>query len=187
MNKTDSAKPKPLKIYKFLKKLCGISKKSKSTEVKHTKVKSPRRVALTKKSSEKEFNVEKWRERIRKTCHDFDAMETTFNTSAVRHDATLNSLHNRSLVYRSELRQMKSEIERLRREKEMLQRGLQTRQTRQSRRARRSPDATHARSRSVARQGEKYLRYRSDSGYRSSTPSSSTYQSNDSNVFYVFL
>ena len=138
----------------------------------------PHRPPLVKPSST-EFNVEKWHRRIQKTCHDFDAMEMTFNTSS--QDATIKSIRTKGDVYRSELHQMQMEIQTLRREKEMIQRGLQTRQSRRSQRLRR------ARNSKLVRDHQRYLRYRSDSAYSTSTPSGSTYQSNDTNVFYVFL
>ena len=152
---------------------------------------------IPKKSKNGEFNVEKWRQRIQKTCHDFDAMETTFNHSM--HNGTINSLRSRREVYRSELDQMKSEIHKLRREKEKLQRGLENRQI-ENRETQRSRRVKRARAVQRGKDQERFLRYRCDSAYSTSTPTHSTkgckkdgtmrdgtYQSNDSNVFYVFL
>jgi len=153
------------KVLKFFLRICSVG------DVKSDCVKK------SKKSKNSEFNVEKWHQRIQKTCHDFDAMETTFNHSM--HNGTINSLRSRREVYRSELDQMKSEIRKLRREKEMLQRGLETRQTRRSRRVKKSVK--------TGKERERFLSYRCDSAYSTSTPTHSTYQSNDSNVFYVFL
>ena len=143
---------------------CGVNKfVSKSSTVAPT-------------SQSDAFNAEKWHKRIQKTCHDFDAMETTVNRSS--HNATLECLHSKRDVYRSELKAMQSEIQNLRREKEMVQRGLQTRQ---SRRLKRAQDSR------PIRNYQRTLPYRSDSAYTTSTPRNSTYQSNDENVFYVFL
>ena len=147
----------------------------------------PKRHTIVKKRSflgQDEFNIQKWHKQIQKTCHDFDAMETTFNTST--HNATLNSLRSNGDVYRSELRQMQTEIKNLRREKDMIQRGLQPRQGR-SQQVRTQLGLRRARNSHLVRQHQRYLRYRSDSAYSSSTPTQSTYQSNDRNVFYVFL
>ena len=78
---------------------------------------------------------------------------------------------------------MQYEIQNLRQEKEKLQRGLETRQSQsvRSRRLKRAQDSRQIRN------YQRTLRYRSDFAYTTSTPRNSTYQSNDENVFYIFV
>ena len=143
-------------------------------------------------SPKKEKIDRKWRERVEKTCRDFDSQNNTFQTippidPTVSHNATVTSLMARSQIYRSELTTMKTEIAKLRREKEIIQRGLQTRKSarNRNRNLRRSRNAMERDARLL--DNRRFLRSRTDSGYQTISPGSTIYDSNNSNVFYVFL
>ena len=62
----------------------------------------------------------KWRASIEKTCHLFDNYHVTMKEN------TVTELRNQSQIYRRELAEMRSEIEQLRRTREMLTRALET-------------------------------------------------------------
>ena len=134
------------------------------------------------KNEKREFDIEKWRNTINKTCHDFDSMNTTLNSSI--HNMTLTSLKVRTTIYKSELELMKDELQKLRREQEILERGLMTR-ARSNHRASR----THRRKSRISAE-KKSLKYNNDI-FKTSTPNytiqpRNSFMKNETKV-YLFI
>ena len=138
-----------------------------------------------------DFDVEKWRKNLAKTCHDYDKMNATTYSLRTRNEETFASVRSNGSVYREELQKMKSEIAELQRQKEQLQRGLMIRGASQ----RKSQRYRNQRSKRNTYRSQA-IGYQSDSGEKlrrapkkrlSGYYSGSSYDSNDSNCFYVFL
>ena len=138
-----------------------------------------------------DFDVEKWRKNLAKTCHDYDKMNATTYFLRTRNEETFASVRSNGSVYREELQKMKSEIAELQRQKEQLQRGLMIRGASQ----RKSQRYRNQRSKRNTYRSQA-IGYQSDSGEKlrrapkkrlSGYYSGSSYDSNDSNCFYVFL
>ena len=174
------------KLINIIESLCGSEELKAQRNLENFKNFQNCEFSTPKVLTPKQEKMErKWRDRVTKTCSDFDAMNSTFQTVAkndvtMSQSAAVTTLMTRGQIYRSELTSMKTEIERLRREKEIIQRGLQTRKSRGARRVRRSRSA-------LERDSRRFLRSRTDSGYQTISPGSTVYDSNNSNVFYVFL
>lgn len=138
-----------------------------------------------------DFDVEKWRKNLAKTCHDYDKMNATTYSLRTRNEETFASVRSNGSTYREELTKMKSEIAELQRQKEQLQRGLMIRGASQ----RKSQRYRNQRSKRNTYRSQA-IGYQSDSGEKlrrapkkrlSGYYSGSSYDSNDSNCFYVFL
>lgn len=185
-------KPKSFKskFSKFIKKT--FTKKTASSSPENVDEKQATASVPTQRKHN-DFDVEKWRKNLAKTCHDFDQMNATTYSLKSRHDQTFASIRSKGSVYREELSKMKSEIAELQRQKEQLQRGLMIRgaSQRKSQRYRnqRSKRNTY-RSQAIGYQsdsGEKLRRSSPKNSRLSGYYSGSSYDSNDSNCFYVFI
>ena len=177
---------------KFSKMVKKVFTKKSSTPVSEAPGQIITASVPTKRKND-DFDVEKWRKNLAKTCHDYDKMNaTTYSLkSRSRNDETFASARSNGSVYREELQKMKSEIADLQRQKEQLQRGLMIRGASQ----RKSQRYKNQRSKRNTYRSQA-IGYQSDSGEKlrrapkkrlSGYYSGSSYDSNDSNCFYVFL
>ena len=188
--KKPKMKPKSIKS-KFSKMVKKVFKKKTTSANSESVEQNVVAASVPVQRKNNDFDVEKWRKNLAKTCHDYDQMNATTYSLRSRNDQTFASVRSNGSVYREELSKMKSEIAELQRQKEQLQRGLMIRgaSQRKSQRYRNQRNKRNTyRSQAIGYQsdsGEKLRRAPKKrlSGYYSG----SSYDSNDSNCFYVFL
>ena len=169
--KSNKAK-RGLKLFKKLKNLCRSKDPKPVEKSSDFKILTNMECLPPSVNNSEIKEVRKWRERVEKTCKDFDSMNQTFHVEnrhhkkKVRRSRDLNQTSHHVLFdllhqnesFHSEISKMKLEIENLKREQEIIQRGMQTRQ-----------------------------KLVTDQGYFTLSPRAKIYRSDRSDIFYGYV